>query len=231
MIPKIIHFIWVGDEPKSKIIEDCIKTWHQKLPDYEIKEWNESNFDMNENHYIQQAYQAKKWAFVSDYIRCKVLYEMGGVYLDTDVRVLDKLDDLLNDKGFIGFENEQYLSAAIIGAEKHSPFMQEMIDYYQDLDFTFDEKNPYQGVNTFSVTEHLERYGLVKNNQEQTLENGFHIYPDGVLCNPSKDSKTIHLFTGTWLNGLNLKKRIVLALKQHISTPHGASLYQKIIRR
>lgn len=231
MIPKKIHYVWVGGNPKSKIIEECIATWHEKLPDYEIIEWNEDNFDIHENTYIEEAYKAKKWAFVSDYIRAKVIFEQGGIYLDTDVRVIDKLDPLLSDSAFIGFENNDYLSAAIFGAEKGHPFMQSILDYYQGREFKFDENNQMAGVNSLSVTDIVKKYGLKSGNFEQHLENGLHVYPDGILCNPSSESKTIHLFTGTWLNGEHSwKEKIVTSIKRKISTPKQAGLYQKLIR-
>lgn len=232
MIPKIIHYVWVGSDPKTKVINECIATWHQKLPDYQIIEWNEDNFDMHENHYIEQAYAAKKWAFVSDYIRARVIYEQGGIYLDTDVRVLSSLDSLLKNRAFIGFENDDYLSAAIFGAEKGHPFIKEILDYYRNLDFTFDQNNQMAGVNSLSVTDIVrDKFGLKLGNQEQVLKDGLHIYPDGILCNPSKHSKTIHLFTGSWMNnGLSFKKKIVLNIKRHISSPKSAGLYEKLIR-
>lgn len=233
MIPKKIHYVWVGHNPKSSLIRECIATWEKNLPDYEIIEWNESNFDMHENKYIEQAYQAKKWAFVSDYIRARVIYEQGGIYLDTDVRVLKKLDPLLNNQAFIGFENNDYLSAAIFGAEVHHPFIKDMLDYYQDKKFTFDKNNQMAGVNSLSVTDILkEKYGLKTGNYEQRLKAGIHVYPDGVLCNPSKDSYSIHLFTGTWIDGQEtVKQKVVTALKRRISSPKQASLYQKLIRK
>ena len=89
MIPKKIHYVWVGHNPKSPIIEECITTWKKKLPDYQIIEWNEDNFDMHENRYIEQAYAAKKWAFVSDQVRARTINEQVGLYLDTDVSVVD----------------------------------------------------------------------------------------------------------------------------------------------
>lgn len=231
MIPKKIHYVWVGKNPKSKIIQECIATWHKKLPDYEIIEWNEDNFDMHENLYIEQAYQAKKWAFVSDYVRAKVIFEQGGIYLDTDVRVIDNLDSLLKNQAFIGFENNDYLSAAIFGAEKGHPFMQSILDYYQDREFKFDENNQMAGVNSLSVTDIVKKYGLQLGNFEQELKNDLHVYPDGVLCNPSSRSKTIHLFTGTWLGGEHSwKEKLVTSIKRRISTPKQAGLYQKIIR-
>lgn len=232
MIPKTIHYVWVGHNPKSKIIEECLATWKKQLPDYQIIEWNEDNFDMHENRYIEEAYQAKKWAFVSDYVRAKAIYEQGGIYLDTDVRVLTKLDSLLQDRAFIGFENANYLSAAIFGAEKEHPLIKDILDYYQDRDFTFDQNNQLAGVNSLSVTDIVrENYGLKLGNFDQELVSGLHVYPDGILCNPSSESKTIHLFTGTWMSGEHsLKQKIVTALKRHISSPKQAGLYQKIIR-
>lgn len=232
MIPKIIHYVWVGRNPKSPLIEECIATWKKKLPDFKIIEWNEDNFNMHENKYIEQAYKAKKWAFVSDYIRARAIYEQGGIYLDTDVRVIDDLTPLLDDRAFIGFENNDYLSAAIFGAEKGHPFMQDILDYYKDRSFNFDENNQMAGVNSLSVTDILiDKYGLKIGNQEQMLKEGIHVYPDGVLCNPSKDSKTIHLFTGTWMNGKHsFKHKIVTSLKRHINTPKGAGRYAKWIR-
>ena len=232
MIPKIIHYVWVGHNPKSKIIEECIQTWHEKLPDYKIIEWNEENFDMHENRYIEEAYAAKKWAFVSDYIRARVIYEQGGIYLDTDVRVIDKLDELLTNRAFIGFENKDYLSAAIFGAESGHPFIKDILNYYVGLDFKFDKNNQMAGVNSLSVTDILkENYDLKTGNFEQLLKDDIHVYSDGVLCNPSAYSKTIHLFTGTWMDGKHsFKQKVVTALKRHISTPREAAIYQKIIR-
>lgn len=232
MIPKIIHYVWVGRNPKSKLIQECIATWKKKLPNYQIIEWNEDNFDIHENSYIEQAYTAKKWAFVSDYIRAKAIYTQGGIYLDTDVRVLDRLDPLLNDKAFIGFENNEYLSAAIFGAEKGHPLMKDILDYYDQKNFTFDSNNQLAGVNSLSVTEIVTKnYGLKLGNFDQNLNQGLHVYNDGVLCNPSGSSKTIHLFTGTWINGRHsLKQKIVTTLKRHIYNPTEAKIYQKLIR-
>lgn len=232
MIPKKIHYVWVGGNPKSKEIKKCIKTWKKHFKDYEIIEWNEDNFDLHENKYIEQAYQAKKWAFVSDYIRAKVIYEQGGIYLDTDVLAVNDLDNLLKDKAFIGFENKQDISAAIFGAQAGHPWIKDILDYYKDRNFTFDKKNQLAGVNTLFVSDILKnKYHLKPNNKEQWLNYGIHVYPDGVLCNPSKDSRTIHLFTGTWMEGDKpLKRKIVTTLKLHIKTPTEAGLYAKIFR-
>ncbi len=232
MIPKIIHYVWVGGNPKPQNIQRCMKTWTRHLQDYQIIEWNEDNFDIHENKYVEQAYQAKKWAFVSDYIRAKAVYEMGGIYMDTDVLVLDNLHDLLGNRAFVGFENKENPFTAVFGAEKGHPLIKDMLSYYDDRDFTFDKQDQLAGVNTVSVSDILKnKYGAQPNNKEQQLQTGIHVYPDGVLCNPSAQSKTIHVFTGTWMEGAKpLKRKIVTAVKVRIKTKKEAALYAKVFR-
>ena len=232
MIPKIIHYVWVGGNPKPKNIQRCMKTWTRHLQDYQIIEWNEQNFDIHENKYVEQAYQAKKWAFVSDYIRAKAVYEMGGIYMDTDVLVLDNLHDLLGNRAFVGFENKENPFTAVFGAEKGHPLIKDMLSYYDDRDFTFNKQDQLAGVNTVSVSDILKnKYGAQPNNKEQQLQEGIHVYPDGVLCNPSAKSKTIHVFTGTWMEGAKpLKRKLVTALKVRIKTKKEAALYARFFR-
>lgn len=232
MIPKIIHYVWVGGNPKPKNIKRCMKTWQKHLQDYQIIEWNEGNFDIHENKYVEQAYKAKKWAFVSDYIRAKAVYEMGGIYLDTDVLVLDNLESLLNNRAFVGFENTANPFTAVFGAEKHHPLLKDMLAYYDDRNFSFDHNDQLAGVNTVSVSDILKtKYQAQPNNKEQVLSSGIHVYPDGILCNPSPNSKTIHVFTGTWMEGAKpLKRKLVTALKVRIKTQKEAALYAKIFR-
>lgn len=232
MIPKIIHYVWVGGNPKPKNIQRCMKTWQKHLQDYQIIEWNEDNLDIHENKYVEQAYKAKKWAFVSDYIRAKAVYEMGGIYLDTDVLVLDNLESLLNNRAFVGFENPANPFTAVFGAEKHHPLLKDMLAYYDDRNFSFDHNDQLAGVNTVSVSDILKtKYQAQPNNKEQVLSSGIHVYPDGILCNPSPKSKTIHVFTGTWMEGAKpLKRKLVTALKVRIKTQKEAALYAKIFR-
>ncbi|MCX8722167.1 MULTISPECIES: glycosyltransferase family 32 protein [unclassified Lactobacillus] len=232
MIPKIIHYVWVGGNPKPKNIKRCMKTWQKHLQDYQIIEWNEDNFDIHENKYVEQAYKAKKWAFVSDYIRAKAVYEIGGIYLDTDVLVLDNLESLLNNRAFVGFENPANPFTAVFGAEKHHPLLKDMLAYYDDRNFSFDHNDQLAGVNTVSVSDILKtKYQAQPNNKEQVLSSGIHVYPDGILCNPSPKSKTIHVFTGTWMEGAKpLKRKLVTALKVRIKTQKEAALYAKIFR-
>ena len=232
MIPKKIHYVWVGGHDKPADIQRCMATWRQHLSGYEIIEWNEKNFNLTQNQFVQEAYAAKKWAFVSDYIRASVIEQYGGIYLDTDVLVLDDLTSLLGDRAFVGFENAQYPFTAAFGAEAHHPLAQKMLAEYDDAHFSFDKNNQMAGVNTKSVSDILIKdFHCAANNQEQLLTTGIHVYPDTVLCNPSGQSHTIHVFTGTWMEGRKpLKRRVNKWFKLRLTTPRRAALYQRIFR-
>lgn len=227
-IPKKIHYVWVGKQPKPKDISICMKSWKKHLEGYEIIEWNESNFNIDKHPFLQAAYKAKKWAFVSDYIRAYVIYNYGGIYLDTDVILLDNFDKLLNNNAFVGFENKNNPFTAVFGARPKHPFVKEMLEYYDNLtNYNFDFSNN----NTLSVSQILiNNYNCKLNNKYQLLKNGLVVYPDGILCNPSEDSVAIHIFTGTWLsNKKSLKYKIVKQLKLHINTKKQAKIYRKYI--
>lgn len=230
MIPKKIHYVWVGGKEKPKNIKKCMKTWPKHLKNYEIIEWNEDNFDIKSHPFVDAAYKAKKWAYVSDYIRMYAIYNYGGIYLDTDVLVLDNFDDLLSDKAFVGYENSEFPFTAVFGAEKHHPFIKKILDYYDSLDaYNFDFENN----NTISVSNILiKEYGCKTGNIKQTLKDGIVVYPDNILCNPSKESKTIHIFTGTWLDGKKgLKKKLATSIKLSLNNKRKAELYRKYIQK
>ncbi len=230
MIPKKIHYVWVGGKEKPADIQRCMATWKNHLSDYEIIEWNEQNFDLNSHPFIKAAYAAKKWAFVSDYIRAKVIYEQGGIYLDTDVLILDNFDKFLSHAAFVGFENHDHPFTAVFGAEKGHPFIKKMLDYYDTLDsYSFDFKSN----NTISVSDILiNQYGCKPNNNFQTLPEEIAVYPDTVLCNPSKNSVSIHVFTGTWLDEKKeFARKVNTFLKLRITTAKRAELFRKFIMR
>ena len=172
-IPKIIHYVWVGNNEKPKDIKRCMETWKKHLKDYEIIEWNEKNFDIDSNKFVKEAYEARKWAYVSDYIRAYAIYNYGGIYLDTDVLVVESLDSLLDNRAFVGYENPQYPFTAVFGAEKNHPFIKDMLDYYDNKSFEFDKNNQYDKVNTKTVSDILiEDYDCKIGNQEQMLRKG-----------------------------------------------------------
>lgn len=229
-IPKVIHYVWVGNNEKSKEIKKCLKTWKEHLKDYEVIEWNEQNFDIDSHKFIKEAYKQKKWAFVSDYIRAYVIYNYGGIYLDTDIILLQNFDDFLEHKAFVGFENENHPFTAAFGAEKNHPLIKDMLDYYDELD---DIKFDFENNNTISVSEMLiNKYGCQTNNKFQILKDDIAVYPDNILCNPSKDSVSIHIFTGTWLNDKpKIIKKIITKIKLNLTSPFMANLYNKLIRR
>lgn len=229
-IPKIIHYVWVGNNDKSKDIKKCMETWGNHLKDYKVIEWNEKNFDINKHKFIKKAYEEKKWAFVSDYIRAYVIYNYGGIYLDTDIILLDNFDEFLNHKAFVGFENIDHPFTAVFGAEKNHPLIKDMLDYYDNLErinFNFESNN------TISVSDILiTKYGCKKDNMFQILRDDIAVYPDNILCNPSKKSVSIHIFTGTWLdNKTKLMKKVITKLKISLNKRYKAEIYRRLVRR
>lgn len=211
MIPKIIHYCWINDNKSChlpKVVQECINSWKEFLPDYEIKEWNINNFDINKNSYIREAYKEKKYAFVSDYIRLYVLYTYGGIYLDTDVKVLKSFNDLLKNKAFMGFESVDRIATCIIGSEKKNRIIAEMLNLYDNKHFI--DKNGKLNLtpNTVLVKPILKKYGIKYNNILQKKEI-ITIYPIEYFCplngmtgeiNITSNSYAIHLFNASWLS-------------------------------
>lgn len=222
MIPKKIHYVWVGGKPKPSKIQKCMRTW-KRLKGYEIIEWNESNFDIDAHPFVRAAYDAKKWAYVSDYIRAWAIYHHGGIYLDTDVFVLKTLDGLLNNRAFVGYERPDYPFTAVFGAEKGHPLIKKMLDYYDKLkSYSFD----FQDNNTISVSNILiDDYGCKLGNQEQVLDDDIHVYPDYILCNPSFKSYTVHVFLGSWLSRSKFKSWMHDFLRMRMNNKFAIGLY------
>ncbi len=135
MIPRKIHYIWVGDSPKPDILNICLLSWKEKLPNFEIVEWNEKNFFFNEelknNRFLRECYERELWAFVSDYMRVKILYEEGGVYLDTDMLLLKDISSLLTNNLFVGYEDNEHVNAAILGCNPKNEFLKKVMDFYE----------------------------------------------------------------------------------------------------
>lgn len=136
MIPKIIHYIWLGSNVKPNIVNICINSWKKELPDYEIIEWNENNLNLDEiaaeNRFFAECRKRKLWAYMADYLRLKILYEYGGIYFDTDVQVLKSFNSLLNERAFIGYEAENYIGTGVIASEKGSGAIKNFLEFYND---------------------------------------------------------------------------------------------------
>ena len=219
MIPKIIHYCWFGFGEKSPLIKRCIESWKRTLPDYEIVEWNESNFDIHINQYVEEAYERKKWAFVADYARLYALYNYGGIYLDTDIEVFKSLDEFLNDEAFTVFESNDSVQACILGSEKNHEVIKLFLEQYEPRSFI--DKNSIADLTTIveTFTKYFEANGLKTNGNKQVI-NGVTIYPSSVFCpntfgmifgHISARSYTVHYYDGSWLDGSkkdNLKYRI-----------------------
>lgn len=172
MIPKVIHYCCFGRNPLSQSAQKCIASWLKYLPDYEIKEWNEDNFDINFLKFTREAYVVKKYAFVSDVARLYALYKEGGVYLDTDVEITKSLSPMLNNKSFLGFEANALIGTGVIGAEMKTLWLRDILEQYKDAYFIFFTGNLNDVPNTIRITKYMQHFGLVRNNEEQLLRNG-----------------------------------------------------------
>ena len=169
MIPKIIHYCWFGGNPLPELAKKCITSWKIYCPDYEIKEWNESNFDLNCCDYVREAYKSKKWAFVSDVARLHALVTEGGIYIDTDVEVIKSLDTLLQYSAVSGFESITSISTGLMACEKDDPMFKEFLDGYKTAHFILPDGTLDKTTNVVRITNTCLKYGFVPNNKKQTI--------------------------------------------------------------
>lgn len=181
IIPKIIHYCWFGKKEIPDKYKVCMESWHKFCPDYRIIEWNEDNYDVTKNRYMKCAYESKKWAFVPDYARLDIVYNYGGIYLDTDVELVQNIDDLLFQNGFAGFETENYVALGLgFGAVEKLPIIKEMRDMYDDIDFILRDGNVDLTGSPVWQTKILQEHGLKKNGEYQVVAD-MTIYPIKVL--------------------------------------------------
>jgi hypothetical protein len=208
MIDKVIHYCWFGGKELPELAKKCIESWHKYCPDYKIIEWNESNFNLDICAYVKEAYENKKWAFITDYVRLYVLYNYGGIYMDTDVEVIGSLDKFLEDKGFSGFENEHSVPTGIMASEKGNQFIYELLCDYKDKHFVLPDGQLDLTTNTKTITDLATNLGLKLDNTKQVLKD-FTFYPRDYFCpkdsrtlkiHLTENSVTIHHFNGSWEN-------------------------------
>ena len=208
---KYIHYCWFGEKPLPKLAKKCIESWKKYLPDYEIIEWNESNVDLEECPFIKEAYANKKWAFVADYARTKAIYEMGGIYFDTDMLITKPIDFLLNDETFLGLEDSFMVNAAVWGTSKpKSYFSIILLDFYQSQKH-FDLNNIFSISIPRIITKFLNEEGLDHTSNEiQHLKHGITVYPREYFYPLSFNFKDnvftdntcmVHYFGGTYSSG------------------------------
>ena len=215
MIPKIIHYCWFGRKPLPKSAIKCIESWKKFFPGYEIREWNEDNFDVNQIPYTAQAYEAGKYAFVSDYARFKILYEYGGLYFDTDVEVIKPFEDILEKGPFMGFEiNSSDISFGMVapglglGVNSSNDIYYKIINLYKSLSFlnengTYNLKTVVEYTTNILIKEGLNRINGIQN------VKGIYLYPVEYF-NPfedatgkiykTKNTHSIHWYSKSWIN-------------------------------
>lgn len=220
MIPKIIHYCWFGNNPLPNDVKKCINSWKKYCPEYEIKRWDETNFDITCHPFIKAAYEAGAWAFVSDYARLKVVYENGGIYLDTDVELVKKIDFLLENQCYIGVQYNEHLCTTGLGfgAEKSSPVVQEMMKVYDSISFELEKKNEFAC--PWLNNRIIKSYGYENSNDVIHLKEitvypsrYFDPYPSGVSVNLfDNDTVSIHHYSATWASGKQRLKRKVARL-------------------
>ena len=208
MIPKVIHYCWFGRSELPPLAKKCIASWKKFLPDYEIKEWNEGNYDVSKNAYMAAAYKERKFGFVPDYIRSDLIYEYGGFYFDTDVEVIKPLDSLLQYKGIMGFESKEFVAGGlIIAGEKGLDIFKEMRDVYDNVSFYNEDGSLNLLPSPAYNTEVLVRHGLKRNGLLQEVA-GITIFPTDYFCPKpaqfgkiklTKNTLTIHHYAASWI--------------------------------
>ena len=217
MIPKKIHYCWFGGKPLNKLGKKCIKSWMKFFPNYDIIEWNESNFDLDSCKYVKEAYEAKKWAFVSDYARYKILYEEGGVYFDTDVEVIKSFDDIVSRGAFMGCENPDTATKLAVNpglgcaVEAGNPFYREMLDESENSSF-YKEDGSLELYNIVNrTTDHLQKHGLKNTGEIQCVCN-ITVYPAEYFCpinmntgkmEKTKNTRSIHRYAASWVDPIS----------------------------
>lgn len=207
MIPKIIHYCWFGRGELSPLTKMCIESWKKFLPDYEIMLWNEDNFDVTANKFTRQAYEKRKYAFVSDYVRLWALKNHGGVYMDTDIEVIRPLDDFMAYSAFGGFETDKWVSTGILASRAAEPWIDYILTYYAKRGFVRWNGKLNKTPNPQILSKMFAQKGLKLDNTYQIYDNSLHIFPKDYFCPKSYDdgvititenTRVIHHFSGTW---------------------------------
>jgi hypothetical protein len=238
MIPKIIHFCWLSKDPYPKQIQHCMDSWEKYLPDYKMMHWNFDIFDINQSLWVKQAFETKNYAFAADYIRLYSLFTNGGIYLDTDVEVIKKFDDLLNQSYFIGEENSptRKIEAAVIGAEKETEWVKKCLDYYKDRVFVdkdgICDTKPLPDIILSVLQQNYELNYVWHPNKFVNDNRIISVLPidyfspkkwnDATVFNVTSNTYTIHHFNASWKSA---KDRRLLMLIRFVQRTFGIGIY------
>lgn len=204
MIPKRIHYCWFGGNQLPPKSQKCIESWRKFCPSFEIIEWNESNFDVRQNIYTAEMYQQKKYAFLSDYARLQIIYEQGGIYMDTDVELVRPLNELLREKAYFGYETMEYINTGLgFGAEPRSPVVKAMLEEYN-----YYSSGVEAIICTKLNTQALQKMGLTPNGRRTNIGEAaiypieyFNPYDDPTgRLNITKNTYSIHWYAKSWMS-------------------------------
>lgn len=209
MIPKIIHYVWVGDKQKPSLVTNCIKTWSKYCPDYQIIEWNNDSLINIKNKYVVQAFQKKKYAFVSDYLRLYALHKFGGFYFDSDLELTNSIDEFINYDFITGFEHMSgvvYPITALMGATPGNKIIEGLLNEYQGIEFINPDGTLNELTNTRRITDFFEKEydirGPFNRDRALNIEYNSVVFPSSYFCTPEvgKKNYSIHHFNGSWID-------------------------------
>lgn len=232
MIPKKIHYCWFGGNPLDETSRRCIASWKTHFPDYEIIQWDERNFDISQMKFMEQAYQAKKWAFVSDVARLLIIYQNGGIYFDTDVEVIRPFEPVLTQSsgGFFAYENLSYINTGLgFAMPAGHPVLKELLELYDSLDFNEYRERLDEIACPVLTTQLLQKYGFVREDRMQNV-CGIDIYPTEYfspmdyttgLIRKTQNTYTIHWYNASWNDDRQKQYRL---LEQRCIRMFGRSL-------
>lgn len=217
MIPKVIHYCWFGHGQYPEIFSKCLESWKKLCPDYEIKEWNESNFDIDSVPYVKEAYEAKKWAFVVDYARMQILYQNGGIYLETDTEVIKSLDELL-DTGLFICQAGDAVTIPVLGAQMGNVFLKKMMEYYKGRHFKLSDGSlDCTTVNNVANNILTKYFAMKRSDEIQHLDPDITVYPERYFFTDwssgrmkfSNTNYVIHYAEASWQEGqLGYRKKL-----------------------
>lgn len=215
MIPKIIHYVWVGPNPETLLVKNCIESWKKWCPDYKIVKWGNESLIGLKNTYVEEAVECRKWAFVSDYLRLKALKEQGGFYFDSDLLLTNSIDEFRKYKFVTGYENYHGSIApftALLGAEKNNSIINDLFKEYDDIKFIVNGKMDTT-TNVYRMQLYLNsNYGLKPENYDESstfwIDDQSPIFPSHFFCTPieGKENYSIHLFNGSWLDSFTRRE-------------------------
>ena len=244
MIPKVIHYCWFGRGQMPELALKCIDSWKKYLPDYKLKLWDEDTFDINTVPYVKEAYEARKFAFVTDYVRLFALITEGGIYMDTDVEVLKSLDSLLELPAFSGYESNKYSSfpTGLMASAKNGIWVTEQIAYYDNRHFLLSDGTFDMTTNTLTISRIMQENSFALDGKYKVYKNDMHCFPKDYFCpktstgvlRVTKNTYCIHHFAGSWRD-VTLKDKVKHFIFKKMLRPETTdflvNLKRKVLRK